>query len=45
MKILSILKEIFLEEDERGTSTSSPKNLTAHYRGELRHVEYDEVCV
>jgi ComF family protein len=45
MKILSILKEIFLEEEKHISSTSSPKNLTAHYRGELRHVEYNEVCV
>jgi ComF family protein len=45
MNFLSILKDIFLEENERRSSTSSPKNLTVHYRQELRHVEYDEVCV
>ncbi len=44
MKILKILKDIFLEEDGRGLSPSSPKNLTTHYRGELRHIECDEIC-
>jgi competence protein ComFC len=45
MNILSILKDIFLEENEKISSTSSPKNLTQHYRVELRHIDCDEVCV
>lgn len=44
MTFLSVLKDIFLEQDERISAISSPKNLTTHYRGELRHIECDEIC-
>lgn len=44
MKALDILKDIFLEERDIWVLLSSPKNLTTHYRGELRHIECDEIC-
>jgi ComF family protein len=48
MNIFSLLAEIFLEEERKFSPPSSPKNLTQHYRVELRHVEVgelDEICV
>lgn len=45
MSLISLLKNIFLEEISQENVLSSPKNLTEHYRVELRHVDFDEVCV
>jgi ComF family protein len=45
MDPLSILKDIFLEEVPVLSSPTSPKNLTDHYRQELRNSYFDEVCV
>jgi ComF family protein len=45
MNLLSLLKDIFLEKYERSDRIPSPKNLTYHYSVELRHVDFDEVCV
>ena len=45
MTFFSLIREIFLEDEDMGLLRSNPKNLTTHYQKELRHVEVVEVCV